>query len=255
MAGLPGDIVLNPALNAKCQQAALMMHKERQLSHGPPASWGYFTTDGVEAAANSNIALAPGPLAIIGYISEPDAEGSNNPEVRHRRLILYPPQQTMGMGNVAVPGIFFAQGANALWVKEPGGPRPVGPEFVAWPPPGFVPWNMNFVRWSFSFPNADFSATTISVTKNGTPAPLNTLPLSTSFGDNTIVWEFDDFELGAPPVDWNFAVTVNNVMIHGSPRNRPTHPSAKARARHPRLRSPSFHQPPSRSKERNSSSR
>ena len=68
MTGLPGNVVFDPALNALCQQAALMMAAEGNLSHSPPTDWACYTEEGAEAAGNSNLALGasgrpkPSPL-------------------------------------------------------------------------------------------------------------------------------------------------------------------------------------------------
>ena len=69
MAGLPGDVVFDTTWNAQCQEAALMMIAEGNLSHSPPTGWACYSADGATAAGKSNLALGNhGPGAIDAYI-------------------------------------------------------------------------------------------------------------------------------------------------------------------------------------------
>ena len=71
MASLPTDISFDPSNDAKCQQAALMMHANNSLSHTPPTSWTCYTADGNTAAGSSNIALGMHTSgAISGFIDD-----------------------------------------------------------------------------------------------------------------------------------------------------------------------------------------
>src|SRR6185312_8522029 len=120
------------------------------------------TSAGASAAANSNLALGSfGPDSITGYIND---FGANNTEAGHRRWLLYPQTQTMGTGDIPAGNGFT--NANATWVLDGnyGTARPATRDgFVAWPPPGYVPYPVVFARWSFAYPNADFSTATVAV--------------------------------------------------------------------------------------------
>jgi hypothetical protein len=135
MAGVPAAIVFDATFNAKDQKAALMMSANNSLSHSPPPSWTCWSSDGTNAAANSNIALGTyGSEAMDGYIED---YGSGNSAVGHRRWILYPQTQTMGTGDIPFNDPYRA--ANALWVIDSHywDPRPATRDgFVSWPPPG-----------------------------------------------------------------------------------------------------------------------
>ena len=62
------------------------------------------------------------------------------------------------------------------------------PEFITWPPEGYIPAKMVFPRWSFSIANADFTGTKVSMKdKNGTSIALQLEELDNEFGDRTIV--------------------------------------------------------------------
>ena len=65
MAGLPGTVVLDGALDSASQSAALMMSANDAINHNPPTNWICYTSQGASAAAQSFIALySAGPEAI-----------------------------------------------------------------------------------------------------------------------------------------------------------------------------------------------
>ena len=216
MAGLPGDITFDAELSAMCQDAALEMIANQQLSHFPPSTWDCYTTAGAEAARSSNIAIGfHGPAAVDAYVED---SGDGNVVVGHRRWILYPPQEVMGSGSTTVRNGFF-NGSNSLWVfnKPRGvfGARPATPEWVAWPPPGFVPYQVVYDRWSLSYDRSrsDFSSATVQMTHEGEGLSLSVVSRdAVGFGDNTIVWE-PDIGNAAPESDMVYTVTVRGVEI------------------------------------------
>lgn len=224
LAGVPGTVTFDATFSARAQQAALMMSANNTLQHtGIPTSWQYYTTSGAEAAANSNLALGmSGPAAIDGYIADP---GTDNFPVGHRRWVLYPQTRQMGTGDVAGNGAFSP--ANALWVFDSNlqGPRPfVRESFVAWPAPGYAPYQVVWPRWSISYPNASFSAATVTMTRGGTPVPVQLAPIANGYGENTLVWVYDNRDANSmapharPGGDVTYHVTVANVMVGGSPQ-------------------------------------
>jgi uncharacterized protein YkwD len=220
MVGLPG-VTFDATLNAKAQEAALMMNAQHGLSHNPPPTWACYTDAGAEAAGHSNLALgSAGPEAIALYIEDP---GAGNVSVGHRRWILYPPQVEMGVGSTDGPNSQgFSPGANALWVIGDFGPRPSQPEWIAWPPIGFVPYQIVSPRWSLSRNRnlfaVDFSQATVTMTHNGQSVSLTVLPYQDDAfrGDDTIVWEPEDLGLNAAMPDQIFTVTVSNIIIDGT---------------------------------------
>ena len=98
------------------------------------------TSSGAAAAGVSDIGLGHnGPDAISGYMWD---YGSDNAQVPHRRWLLYPQTEVMGTGDVPAQGSYLA--ADATWVIDSNCERTsafdgISP-FVAWPPPGFVPY-------------------------------------------------------------------------------------------------------------------
>lgn len=211
MAGLPGDVTLSNAWNVKAQQAALMFSVNGELDHFPPASWACYTPGGAEAAGKSNISLGADAAAAIDLYM--DDSGSGNSAVGHRRWILYPPARLMGAGNIPRTG---GQAANDLWVIGGAGPRPARPEWVAWPAPGYIPYQVmprSSRRWSFSCPNADFSNTRIYMQCSGTNVPVTLENLWPGYGDNTIVWRPTGVPTSAPREDLTYTVSVSNVVV------------------------------------------
>ena len=211
MAGLPGTVVLDGALDSAYQESALMMSANGALNHYPPSTWFCYTSAGAAAAANSNITLFDaGPEANVLYV---DDAGMGNDAVGPRRWVLSP-LQTTATGSV----ISFGITASNVKVVGTGawGSRPATPEFVSWPPPGFVPYQIlpsGSERWSMSISGADFSAATVSVTKAGVAVPISLLPIDPNYGDHTLVWRVSGISYGAPPNDESYDVSVSNVRI------------------------------------------
>jgi hypothetical protein len=224
MAGVPAGITFSNEYTRKAQLAALMMGANMDIDHFPPPTWLCYTADGANAAQNSNLALGhAGPDAIDGLIRD---NGNNNAAAGHRRWMLYPQTQKMGSGNVPVIGPNPA--ASVLWVFDTHtfDLRPATREtFVAWPPPGYVPYQVTYPRWSFACAGADLSASTISMASNGVPMAVSLEALASGFGENTLVWvpaglnanSMDN--LPRPATDTVYHVTINNVRIAGVPQS------------------------------------
>jgi hypothetical protein len=227
MAGVPAAVTFADTYSAKNQKAALMMSVNKQLNHHPPTSWTCYSPEGAEGAGNSNLGLGVNGRDVIDlYIQDP---GTGIGFVGHRRWIFYPQTQTMGTGDVPANNGFAP--ANSLWVFDDnyGGPRPATrEEFVAWPPPGYVPYQVTYRLWSFSYPGADFSFAAVAMTRDGVSLPVTLGPLANGYGENTLVWspEGIDFVEGinretwpVPTKDTAYRVTINNVIIAGVSRS------------------------------------
>ena len=228
MAGVPAAVRLDPSLNQQAQKAALIMAAQGQLSHTPPDTWACWTSGGFEAAGKSNLTQTAGASSITNdYLHD---FGDNNPYVGHRRWLLYPQTRTMGTGDVQ--GVLTTGSgsntvaANALWVfdSQMNAARPaVRDGFVAWPPPGYVPHTTVYPRWSISYPDADFSQATVSVTESGRTLSTVLEPQSQGYGENTLVWFVGAVRDGAdwprPAADMRYQVTVSNVRVAGVARS------------------------------------
>ena len=223
MAGLASAITFSPSYNTEDQQAALMMSANGQLNHTPPSTWTYFTSAGADGAVHSNLCLEipyfPDPGCIALYMQD---YGAANPEVGHRRWLLYPQTQNMGTGDVQPP--YPTPFANALWVVDSHflDTRPATRDsFVAWPPKGYMPYQLVPGRWSFSYPGADFTNTVVSMQRSGgTVAVRQEVPLQ-GYGENAVVWVPDNIDMNVstswpkPVVDTPITVTLTHVLIAG----------------------------------------
>jgi uncharacterized protein YkwD len=218
MAGVPATISLNAAFNNKAQQAALMMAGQNDLSHHPDTSWSCYTTGGAEAASLSNLSL--GNSGYDAVFSQMRDDGSNNAPVGHRRWLLYPQTQEMGTGDI--PTNNTSNSANDVWVIDShyNDARPVTREsFVSWPPAGYTPASLAFNRWSFSWPDADFSSATVQMTRldNGQSETLVIeYPISGSgagAGEPTIVWAPGNIDPSTITNDTSWEITINNFVV------------------------------------------
>jgi hypothetical protein len=210
MAGVSSAITFDAAKNAKCQEAALMMQANNSLNHNPPTSWTCYTADGASAAGSSNLALGGNSSgAITMYMSD---YGSGNYMVGHRRWILYTKANIMGAGSTS--------GAQALWVIGGTTTPATVPEYIAWPPKGYVPAPLVYARWSLSIPSANFSSATVTMT-DGTGAAITCSIVSSTdngYGDNTLVWEPTGVNTSST-ADVTYHVTVSNVTVSSVVKN------------------------------------
>lgn len=223
LAGIASFVAFSSTYSTKDQQAALMMSSNGQLNSAPPATWTYYTAAGADGASHSNLCLESPYLADPGCVSQYMQDfGISNGGVGHRRWLLYPQTQTMGTGDVQpqYPMPF----ANALWVIDShfSDPRPVTRDgFIAWPPKGYVPYEIVPARWSFSYPGADFTNATVLMQRSGGPVAVRLEPPQQTAGENTIVWVPDNLGVATsigwprPTMDTPIGVTVANVIVSG----------------------------------------
>src|SRR5665213_468136 len=218
MSGIPAGVTFSAPENAADQSAALMISANNQLLHvNIPPSWSCFDSAGTNAADNSNLALGiNGPDAITGYIWD---YGAANAQAPHRRWLLYPQTQVMASGDVPAQGSYAA--ANATWIYDAnfGGPRPATTDpFVAWPPPGYVPYPVVFPQWSFALSNADVSTASVTMQSNGIALGVVIQPYQTAYGEHTVVWYPSALDPTSRTTvfpfngsDTLYTITINNV--------------------------------------------
>ncbi len=221
MAGIPAQVTFSDASLLKAQAAALMMSVNRQLSHSPPAGWTGYSSEGAQGAGSANLYLGVNSWdAITGYMRDP---GSGNYFVGHRRWILYPQTQVMGTGDIPATQGYPAANALVVFDSHMWEPRPVTrDEFVAWPPPGYVPYQVVFPRWSFAYASADFSSASVTMTSNGSSISLNQASVLNGYGENTLVWIPLGLNDGAgwplSGADTTYSVDIRNVVVNGQSR-------------------------------------
>ncbi len=218
MAGLPASVTFDATANARAQQAAVVMSRNGALSHFPDNTWLCYTGDAANAASNSNLAIGnAGADAITAYIWD---FGANNTAVGHRRWLLYPQTQIMGTGDVPSTNGFGA--ANATWVFDGnyGGQRPATrTPFVAWPPAGYLPYQLAYPQWSFALTNANLSGANVTMRSNGVNVAVSVQPYATGIGENSVVWvpmglNYTSTSTKMPfnGADTTYSVTVTNIQ-------------------------------------------
>ena len=225
MAGVPADITFNPEYSAKAGAAAAIVSANALVTHSPSPALSCYTEAGREGAENSNLALGTAGIdSIEAYIMD----AGSNFRAGHRRWLLYPQTREMGNADIDPPDGSTTRRANANWIFDSnfGGPRPTTRDgFVAWPPAGFVPYKIIYPRWSFSFPGADFSQATVTVSTNATVLPIHIEDLATGYGEDAIVFVPGSISPDArrfhenPASDVTYVVNIANVNIGGAPTN------------------------------------
>lgn len=231
MAGIPADVVFDPVLNAKSQESAMIQSVQGYLSHFPPQNGIFWTQDGYDAAGAGNIAIGTsGADAITGFMVDP---GASNAIVGHRRWFLYPQTKTMGSG--CVPGEGPYAPANTVWVQDeehiwdptPWNDIRNADGSITWPPQGYVPSDLVWGRWSLTYPNANFTNASVTMTMGASNVPLVLEPytFSTGLPVSTLVWVPNGMDTNSDE-SWptptgtssdDITVTVSNVTGSGIP--------------------------------------
>lgn len=224
-AGVPSDIVLHEAYSIKARETALILSANNTLTHFPTSDMRCYSAAGDEGAQKSN--LTYGQAGAGSVKNQFEDYGSSNKGVGHRRWLLYPFTKRMGVGNV-LPNSTYPR-IGTVWVLDPpnlaswGAARPQTREsFVAWPPPGFIPYPLVYPRWSFTYPNADFSDAQVTLLRNGEEHPLIQEPYEVGAGENTLVWIPAPYQDGdrwqSVDADEHFHVMIDGVRIAGEVR-------------------------------------
>lgn len=155
MAGLE-PVALNADYSAKAQAAAVIMARNRLLTHYPTQGLRCWSREGLEGASHSNLYLGvDAGWAITGYMYDP---GSNNVPVGHRQWILHAGQVEMGTGDFG--------GANALYVVGDFTEGQVAaPVLSPWPVAGWSPRREEpGGRWSILANRSDIALDRATVT-------------------------------------------------------------------------------------------
>lgn len=221
MAGVPGDMTEDPAATRKAQAAALITAANSRISHDVTPDWACFSADAQEGAHLSSIALVVnGTEAIDSFMRD---AGALNHGTNHRRWLLFPNTMFMGLGDVRTADPQRTASAFTAFDGLYNGNRPaLKREFVAWPPPGWVPYQVVFPRWSFAFPGADLTAATVTMTRAGQPVEVAVEPYDDGAGEPTLVWRADgqahDAIWPRPAADTVYQVAVDNVKVAGETR-------------------------------------
>jgi uncharacterized protein YkwD len=207
MAGV-SPVAENPTRSTEAQAAALLMEANNALSHAPPMGWQCWTSQGDTAAEQSNLSTgSTGPRSIQTQVYEP---GSGNGEVGHRRWLLHPRQQQVGIGSTT--------GYHAVHVFSAFA-APPNTTVVTWPSAGFFPVQENPLRWSFSREGADLSGAQVTITpEGGAPIQVSELVTEPAFLElDTVVWELPTAGTFVNGADRTFEVDITGLADMGGP--------------------------------------
>ena len=225
------SVYLDPALNAKAQKAALIMQANSTLSHFPKEAWKCYSEEGAVAAKNSNIGYLdldtrPNIGIVAGLIED---WGQENYYCGHRRWLLYSRAEEMGYGATDKLEVIYVitQFKNTAHEELP--------EYIAYPPAGYVPVNLVFPKWSFSIPDiheVNFSMTNVNLQdSSGEDIPIKIFSLKENIGDPTITWEVSglfsnyDIKYGLNEletksiIDSPITVDLSDVIVDGKFKN------------------------------------
>jgi uncharacterized protein YkwD len=137
-------------------------------AHSPPPSAECYTPGGAQGAASSNIAW--GSDSPAGAIDQWIDDSGNATTMGHRRWILNPPLDPVGFGLYIGGDAGYGSAACLQIFSQQGtGPRP---DYVAFPPSGFVPIELMQTTWTFAGDGYNFTSPTISVTRLSDGASL-----------------------------------------------------------------------------------
>lgn len=208
------------------QEAALMLIRNYNpgtgsapaLTHNPPSHLTGWSAAAWNANSKGNFAFGLyGPGAITEYmveqISNSALTSSWNSEVGHRRWNLFPRATKFATGDQ--PGSSFSKPpTNVFYVlQKPSEILDQASGFVAYPPAGFFPVNLNSPYWSLSCDGADFSSATVRMTDaSGNVVPVLNTKRSNDYGDPAIIWEISpSANIRSVGRDTTFKVHVSGI--------------------------------------------
>jgi hypothetical protein len=90
---------------------------------------------------------------------------------------------------------------------------------VAWPPEGFIPYQLAYPQWSFALSNADLSIATVTMQSNGVNVIISNQIYSLGYGENTLVWVPTNLNFGTTVAfpftgaDTVYSIVVTNIRI------------------------------------------
>ena len=177
MAGVSSTTTIDATQDPFEQAAALNMAANNRLDHFPAPTSLCYSDVAYQGAGQSNLAYGYSD-SLAGYMDDGGLASAG-----HRRWVLHSAKQKFSVGQVDT--------FNALYSFDNAGGSASVPEGIHWPPRGFVPLSLfpPGGLWSFGYPNANFGSASVTVTRNGSPQTVTVQPISSGYGDETLVWQ------------------------------------------------------------------
>lgn len=140
-----GPVSDDPGDNDAAQKCALMSawNPAGPQAHSPPTTATCYTAAGAAGAGSSNIAWGSGSPAAA--IDQWLVDNGNETTMGHRRWLLNPPLNPIGMGYYEGGNNYGSAACIRVFSGGNTGPRP---NWFAFPPPGFVPAQVTQWIWS-----------------------------------------------------------------------------------------------------------
>lgn len=188
MAGL-GPTSADPALNAdaqKCANLEAWWPWTGGNPHSPPSTSQCYTAEGAATAGQSNIAWGSGnPAQAIDQFME---DSGNETTLGHRRWIINPPLDPVGIGYWQTGGKYGNAECLRVFGQSGTGPKPA---WVSMPTPGFVPLEVAKWIWSFHGSISGIPTAQISMLRVDDNAPLSVTvtQLQQGYAQNAISWK------------------------------------------------------------------
>ncbi|HVY49399.1 MAG TPA: CAP domain-containing protein [Minicystis sp.] len=175
--------------------------------HAPPPTATCYTAAGGMAAGQSNIAWGSGHPAnsIDQYIQ--DTGSGNRPLLGHRRWVLNPPLDPIGIGYWETGGTYG--NASCLYVFGGSGSGP-NPPWNSIPPAGFTPIELTQYAWSFEGSLGGIPGATVTVLRvdDDTQLPVTMQALAQGYGQDATSWYPNGW---TAEVGKTYRVTVSGV--------------------------------------------
>ncbi|MCY4418703.1 MAG: IPT/TIG domain-containing protein [Cytophagales bacterium] len=216
--GLREPLILSKDLSAQCQKAALILAAEKKLTHIPKPNATCYSKEGMEASMG-NLYLSSAPrIGFIGqtiskFIEDP---GRGNERVGHRTWFLHPKLREIGVGYTHISGAVW-------WNFHDAHPKDI-PEFISWPPHGYVVDELVYPRWSFHYLSTDPRTDKINLAKvrvlrknSSEEIPIDVIARHNqgNFGLLSIVWTLKENVKPQDTKDVILSVTVSDLLIGG----------------------------------------
>jgi hypothetical protein len=198
------------ARNSSAQQCAVLeawyTWPPGESPHSPPQSSSQcWTQEGASAAGASN--LAWGASHPAGSINQFMEDNGNLDTMGHRRWILNPPLDPVGIGFWSGGGTYGSGTCLMVFGSSGSGPSP---SWTALPNQGYTPIQLTQWPWTFHGSLSGIASASISVLRveDSTPMPVTVHTLSQGYGPTSIAWTRDGWSAQA---GMTYRVTVSGL--------------------------------------------
>ena len=203
-----GPVSDNAASNDNAQKCAVMSawNPAGAQAHTPPTTATCYTAGGAAGAGSSNIAW--GNNTPENAIDQWLIDNGNFTTMGHRRWLLNPPLEPIGMGHYVGGNNYGSAACITVFSQGNTGPKPA---WIAFPPPGFAPAEMTQWVWSVhgNVLGSGLDAGIVRVSDNA-PMAISMKVMQGGYGQPTITLERQGWN---PAVGETYKVTVTGTTM------------------------------------------